>query len=202
MSRFQDESAEARYRARDQRPIAIFAPQASLLHDQATDIRSGVSMGNLCRINALLVLAVLAAPASAERAYTPEVSVARYVSTHDVRDDGSDRETTEFVLRIETPQGVSDEGAERISYRSGIDEVESIEASTIKRDGTEIKVPESAIRTQDEDSDGGTTEFSDTKYVPGPRRSLPNRVSCAGHVRPNANRRDLRRGRDPLPLVL
>ena len=70
----------------------------------------------------------------------------------------------EFVLRIETPQGISDEGAQRISYRSSIDEVESIEASTIKPDGTEIKVPESAIRTQDEDSDGGATEFSDTKY--------------------------------------
>ena len=118
----------------------------------------------LRRINSLLVLVALSAPATAERAYTPEVTVSRYVSTHDVRPDGSDRETTEFVLRIDTPQGVSDEGAERISYRSDIDEVESIEASTIKRDGTVIKVPESAIRTQDEDSDGGTTEFSDTKY--------------------------------------
>ena len=163
MSRFHDENRLSRHGARDQRPIAIPATQAALLHDRATDIRSGVLM-RLCRINTLLVLAALAAPAAAERAYTPEVSVARYVSTHDVRDDGSDRETTEFVLRIETPQGVSDEGAERISYRSGIDEVESIEASTIKRDGTEIKVPASAIRTQDEDSDGGTTEFSDTKY--------------------------------------
>ena len=68
------------------------------------------------------------------------------------------------VLRVETAQGISDAGAQRISYRSSIDEVESIEASTIKPDGTEIKVPESAIRTQDEDSDGGATEFSDTKY--------------------------------------
>ena len=69
-----------------------------------------------------------------------------------------------LCFAIETPQGISDDGAQRISYRSGIDEVESIEASTVKPDGTEIKVPESAIRTQDEDSDGGATEFSDTKY--------------------------------------
>ena len=103
-------------------------------------------------------------PALAERPYTPEVTVERSIITHDVRADGSDRETTELVFRIETPQGVSDEGAQRISYRSSIDEVESIEASTIKADGTEIKVPESAIRTQDEDSEGGATEFSDTKY--------------------------------------
>ena len=77
-----------------------------------------------------LVLSV--APAFAERAYTPEVTVERCVSTHDVRADGSDRETTKFVLRIDTAQGVSESGAQRISYRSGIDEVESIEASTIK----------------------------------------------------------------------
>ncbi len=118
---------------------------------------------NRC-IDGFLALVMLASPAFAERPYTPDATAERYVSTQDVRADGSDRETTEFVLRVETPQGVSDEGAQRISYRSSIDEVESIEASTIKADGTEIKVPESAIRTQDEDSDGGATEFSDTKY--------------------------------------
>jgi transglutaminase-like putative cysteine protease len=117
-----------------------------------------------CCINGLLALAVLAAPALAERPYAPEVTVEKSINTHDVRADGSDREITDVVLRIETPQGVSDNGAQRISYRSGVDEVESIEASTIKADGTEIKVPESAVRTQDEDSDGGSTEFSDTKY--------------------------------------
>ena len=117
-----------------------------------------------CRINGFLTLVMLAAPAFAERPYTPEVSVVRDVVTHDVRADGSDRETTEYVFRIETPQGISDNGAQRISYRSSVDDVESIEASTIKPDGTEIKIPESAIRTQDEDSDGGATEFSDTKY--------------------------------------
>jgi transglutaminase-like putative cysteine protease len=117
-----------------------------------------------CCINGFLALVAVAAPAFAERPYTPEVTVVRYVSRHDVRADGSDRETTELALRIETLQGVSDEGAQRISYRSGIDEVESIEASTIKPDGTEIKIPESAVRTQDEDIAGGATEFSDTKY--------------------------------------
>jgi transglutaminase-like putative cysteine protease len=111
-----------------------------------------------------VALLAWAEPALAERAYTPEATVVRYVSTHDVRADGSDRQTTEFVLRVETPQGISDLGAQRIGYRGSIDEVESIEASTIKPDGTEIKIPANAIRTQDEDSDGGATEFSDSKY--------------------------------------
>ena len=116
------------------------------------------------RLTAFVILLILVWPAFAERPYTPEVTAERYVSTHDVRADGTDRETTEFVLRVETPQGIPNVGAQRISYRNGIDEVESIEASTVKADGTEIKVPESAIRTQDEDSDGGATEFNDTKY--------------------------------------
>jgi transglutaminase-like putative cysteine protease len=116
------------------------------------------------RFSSLVVLVALAAPAVAERPYTPEVAVERQVDTHDVRADGSDREILDVVLRVETEPGISDAGAQRIDYRSGIDDVESIDASTIKPDGTEIKVPESSIRTQDEDSDGGATEFSDTKY--------------------------------------
>jgi transglutaminase-like putative cysteine protease len=121
-------------------------------------------MNPYCSVLIAGALVVLTTPARAEHPYTPEVTAERYVSTQDVRADGSDRETTEFVLRVETPQGIPNVGAQRISYRNGIDEVESIEASTIKPDGTEIKVPESAIRTQDEDSDGGATEFNDTKY--------------------------------------
>jgi transglutaminase-like putative cysteine protease len=116
------------------------------------------------RLPPLLILGIVVSPAFAERPYTPEWTVERWVDTHDVRVDGSDRETFEGVLRIETAQGISDAGAHRIDYRSSIDNVESIEASTIKPDGTEIKVPQDAIRTQDEDSDGGATEFSDTKY--------------------------------------
>jgi transglutaminase-like putative cysteine protease len=115
-------------------------------------------------VSSFLALVALGAPAVAERPYTPDVALEKLVDIHDVRADGSDRETMEGVLRVESAQGISGAGAQRIDYRSSIDDVESIEASTIKPDGTEIKVPESAIRTQDEDSDGGATEFSDTKY--------------------------------------
>jgi transglutaminase-like putative cysteine protease len=127
-------------------------------------VRVRLFMHSTGRVTTFTLVAIVGTPAFGERLYTPEATVVRHVSTHDVRADGSDRETTEFVLRVDTAQGVSNEGAQRISYRSSIDEVESIEASTIKADGTEIKIPESAIRTQDENSDGGATEFSDTKY--------------------------------------
>jgi hypothetical protein len=121
-------------------------------------------MSHYLRIVTFLCLVALTTPTIAERAYTPEATVVRFVSTHDVRVDGSDREIRDVVLRIETAPGISDAGAQRIEYRSGTEEVESIEAATIKADGTEIAVPERAIRTQDEDSDGGATEFTDTKY--------------------------------------
>jgi transglutaminase-like putative cysteine protease len=117
-----------------------------------------------CGLLGFLALLALAAPAVAERPYTPDATLEKSVDIHDVRADGSDRETMESVLRVETAQGISGAGAQRIDYRSSIDDVESIEASTVMPDGTEITVPESAIRTQDEDSDGGTAEFSDTKY--------------------------------------
>ena len=144
-------------------------------------------MPHFCRITSFLAFVFLAAPALAERPYTPEITVERWVDTHDVRADGSDRETTEYVFRIETAQGVSDQGAQRISYRSGVDDVESIEASTIKADGTVINIPASAIRTQDEDSDGGATHFSDTKYkvIVFPAVEVGGRV----HVRATVNHR-------------
>jgi hypothetical protein len=124
----------------------------------------GHFMHRLGQLTASAILIILVSPALAERPYTSDTTLERSLDVHDVRADGSDLETMEGVLRVETAQGISAAGAQRIAYRNGIDEVESIEASTIKPDGTEIKVPESEIRTQDEDSDGGTTEFNDTKY--------------------------------------
>lgn len=120
-------------------------------------------MRPFCRVNGLLALVVLAAPALAERPYVPVATVERYFDVHDVRIDGSDRESREVVIRVDTAQGISDVGAQRIEYRDSVDEVESIEAWTIKPDGTKIVVPDGAIRTQDEDGENGSSEFSDTK---------------------------------------
>ena len=66
------------------------------------------------RLTAFVILLILVWPAFAKRPYTPEVTAERYVSTQDVRADGTYRETTEFVLRVETPQGIPNVGAQRI----------------------------------------------------------------------------------------
>lgn len=109
-------------------------------------------------------LLVVSAPALAQRPYKPDFAVERFVQIHDVRADATDTETTEFVIRVDTPQGVIGAGALRVSYRSDIDTVESIEAWTVRPDGTTVTIPADAIHTQDEGTDGGTSEFTTTHY--------------------------------------
>ncbi len=106
----------------------------------------------------------IAAPAMAQRPYKPDAAVERFVQVHDVRPDGSDTESTEYVFRVETPQGISDVGALRIGFRSDLDDVESVEAWTVRADGTTVTIPADSIRTQDEGTDGGTSEFTNMKY--------------------------------------
>jgi transglutaminase-like putative cysteine protease len=103
-------------------------------------------------------------PAWAQRSYEPPVAVERVVRTYVVRADGSNVQTAESVLRIETPQGIEGGGSRQISYISSQEDIDSIEAWTIQPDGTRIPVLPDSIRTQDEGNDGGVAEFSDTKY--------------------------------------
>ena len=118
----------------------------------------------LGQINCFCALMALAIPALADRPYVPIATVEHFLEVHDVRIDGSDRESREVIIRVDTAQGISEVGAQRIEYRDSVDAVESIEAWTIKPDGTKISVPSGEIRTQEEDSDGGSSDFSDTKY--------------------------------------
>ncbi len=113
---------------------------------------------------AVFSLVSITAPALAQRPYAPDTTVERFVQVHDVRADGSDTESTEYVFRVETPQGISDVGALRIGFRSDLDDVESIEAWTVRADGTTVTIPADSIRTQDEGTDGGTSEFTNMRY--------------------------------------
>jgi hypothetical protein len=80
-----------------------------------------------------------------------------------VRADGGYESTTEVQLKINTPQGVRSGGSQSVDYIASQDEVLSIEAWTIQPDGTKVTVPESSIRTQDEQADESAAKFSDTK---------------------------------------
>jgi hypothetical protein len=125
---------------------------------------SALSIG-FCGSAALLVLSSLVTPSAlAEQSYEPPISVERIAKTFIVNSDGSFRETTEMTVRIETPQAIVSSGAQHVAYSSSRETIESIEAWTIQPDGTKIIVPAESIRTQDEDTGGGSSEFSDTKY--------------------------------------
>jgi transglutaminase-like putative cysteine protease len=102
------------------------------------------------------------ARASEALAYEPPVAFDRIVATYTVNADGSYRLTSEVTLRILTPQGISSSGAPRISYSSSREDIESVEAYITQPDGTVTPVGADAIRTQQEDTDGGSTEFSDS----------------------------------------
>jgi transglutaminase-like putative cysteine protease len=111
----------------------------------------------------LVILLFAHSLASAERPYEPQVTLERDVTNFAVNADGSYRETVERVLRIETPQGAVNEGAQRLRYVSSQEDIESIEAWTVQPDGTRISVPPESIRSQDEGTEGGASEFTDEK---------------------------------------
>lgn len=120
---------------------------------------------NLSRTAALVILSALVPSlTSAEQPYEPPISIERNVESYIVNADGSYRQVSETTLRIETPQAIVSEGAQRVGYPSSRETIESIEAWTIQPDGTKIIVPPASIRTQDEGTEGGSSEFSDTKY--------------------------------------
>ena len=112
----------------------------------------------------VIVSALVTSLALAGQPYEPPVSVERIVERYIVNADGSFREIRELTIRIETPQAIASEGARRIAYASSRETVESIEAWIAQPDGTKIIVPPESIRTQDEGTEGGSSEFSDTKY--------------------------------------
>lgn len=108
--------------------------------------------------------ALVTALALAQQRYDPPISLERTVDTFIVNADGSYREICESTVRIETPQAIVSEGARRVAFSGSRETIESIEAWIIQPDGTKIIVPPESIRNQDEDTGGGSSEFSDTKY--------------------------------------
>jgi transglutaminase-like putative cysteine protease len=103
----------------------------------------------------------------------------RNIETYVVKSDGSYAQTTEVVIRVETPQGIEDAGTQQISFISSNESIESVEAWTTQRDGTRIAVPPDSIRTREEDNAAGAAEFSDTriKAIIFPQVAVGSRVS-------------------------
>ena len=81
----------------------------------------------------------------------------------DVKADGSQRYQLERLIRIDTPNGVADEGEQRFGYVGSLETVEILEAYTETPEGKRIPVPADQIRTQDVSDDDDGRIFSDRK---------------------------------------
>ena len=112
---------------------------------------------------AFLILGFCGATSWAQRPFAPPVAIERDHQTFVVNGDGTYIQYMENSFRIRTPKGAEDYGSREISYISSQEEILSVDAWTITRDGTRIPVPPSAIRDREEDNSGGVAEFSDTK---------------------------------------
>ena len=141
-------------------------------------------MSLIYRVMLACVFVAFAHVAHAEKPYMPDETLERYIETHDVRADGSDRESLEVILRVDTPQGIEDDGVARISYQTSIDDLEDIAAWTIRPDGTELAVPAENIRTQAEGAEGGSSEFSDTQFkvIVFPAIEVGSRIHYLAHI--------------------
>jgi transglutaminase-like putative cysteine protease len=119
------------------------------------------------KLSFFCLVGLIAFPAVAaieDRSFDPPYTYEKYHVSFEVRADGSYESTTEVQVRINTPQGIRQGSSQTVEYIDSKDTVLSIEAWTVQPDGTKIYVPESSIRTQDEQIDESAAKFSDTKF--------------------------------------
>ena len=102
--------------------------------------------------------------AISENSYQPAFSITKSTASYWVNMDGTYRQESEFVVRVETPQGIEGGGSRKISYIDAWEEIATIEASTIQQNGATVRVAPDSILTRDEANEGGTSQFSDWKF--------------------------------------
>ncbi len=109
-----------------------------------------------------LVLGVsAAAPAWAQ--YKPYFSSVREVVSFHVNADASSVMVMEITRKIETAQGISKLGEQKVSYNSTLENLEVLEAYTVLPDGSRVDVEPDKIRTQDSADEDGGSIYSDAK---------------------------------------
>ena len=125
----------------------------------------------------LLLLTATAAQA-ASQTYDPGFSLERGRIHLQLRNDGSYVEEIDYTWRVDGVQGIDAVGTERIGYVASLTDVESVEAWSTPPDGSVIHVPEDLIRTQVDQGEEGSAEFSDahSKVILYPQVRVGSRV--------------------------
>lgn len=125
------------------------------------------------------------APARAAKPYEPPLVLEKQYVTVQVAADGSYVNESEIQLKVATPQGIQSAGSRNIEFVASQDEVLSVEAWSISPSGVRQQVPESAIRTQEEQGDDSGIQFSDTRYkvIIFPNLEVGSRIHYKSRVR-------------------
>ena len=95
--------------------------------------------------------------------YVPNGTYLKYAEHYKVNKDGSSEQIMEVLLRIDTENGVSKLGEQKVSFNSSLETLEVLDAYTVQPNGEKIKVELDKIRTQDEYSDTGSNIYSEAK---------------------------------------
>ncbi len=142
----------------------------------------------ICSVAATTCALALSAPSFAQRPYEPGFSYESGSVHLVVRPDATYTVSQENVWRVNTQQGISEAGVERVRYVSSQDEVESVEGWTIQPDGSQLAVPADMIRNQEEGTEGGATEFSDVldKTIVFPKVQVGSRVRALSRINHHA----------------
>ena len=111
--------------------------------------------------NQALCLLALLLPTGAQAEFRPSSTTLHKVISLHVKRDGSSAITTDLLIRIDTAKGVSSMGEQQIDYNSSLEDVEVLEAWTVRPDGSRIRVSADRIRTRDDVS--SSRIFSDDR---------------------------------------
>ncbi len=107
-------------------------------------------------------LATCFAVSLAHAQYVPSQTVVRNVDTIHVKTDGQTYKTVESMIRIDTPQGVNEDGERKLSFNEKQETLEILEAYTLQPNGTRVNVASDKIRKQDGES---LDAYSDSKTM-------------------------------------
>lgn len=113
------------------------------------------------KLLALFITCTFAASSMAE--YAAPISTEKSLVEIHVNKDWSVRQRMEVVNKVETEQGISQLGEQKITYNSAHERVRVIKAYTIHPDGTKDMVTPDRIRTQDDQDDTSNGVYSESK---------------------------------------
>lgn len=104
---------------------------------------------------------LLMLPSLSWAAFVPAYTIVSDIQDFEIRENGGYTQTSERQTRIETPQGIDRFGQAKIVYDGKRDQVEIVEAYTIKPNGEKVSVSADRIKRMSANTDDVAPYFTD-----------------------------------------